>query len=59
MTKTREKEVAVLCKLASTQENLIEIDTAAPRRAEPRVASEEMKELRHRLAQRIAQLKRS
>jgi hypothetical protein len=59
MTKTGEKEVAVLGKLASTLEKLIEIDNAEPRRAEPRVESEEMKELRHRLAQRIAQLKRS
>ena len=54
-----EKEVAVLGKLASTLEKLIDIDNAEPKVAGPRVKSEEMKELRHKLAQRIARLKRA
>jgi hypothetical protein len=57
MTETGEKEVAVLGKLASTLEKLIDIDAAAaPEKAAAQ--SSDIKELRHKLAQRIAQLKR-
>jgi hypothetical protein len=56
MTQTGEKEVAVLGKLASTLEKLIDIDTAA-KPQQPTAEVEDMKELRNKLAQRIAQLK--
>lgn len=54
---TGEKEVAVLGKLASTLEKLIDIDDAAAEPPKPAVQQRDMKELRHRLAIRIAQLK--
>jgi len=56
MTDTGEKEVAVLGKLATTLEKLIDIDTAAER-SRP-AQSKDMKALRNELAERIAQLKR-
>lgn len=59
MTQDGEKEIAVLGKLASTLEKLIEIDNAEPKVGRPKVESEEIKELRHKLAQRIARLKRA
>jgi hypothetical protein len=58
MTHTGEKEVAVLGKLASTLEKLIEIDTAAAGRPRP-AQSRKMRDLREQLAQRIEQLKRA
>ena len=59
VTQTGEKEVAVLGKLASTLEKLIDIDDAAAAPPRPAVQQQDMKELRHRLAIRIAQLKSS
>lgn len=56
MKQTGEKEVAVLGKLASTLEKLIDIDNAAAP-PNPVVQQHDMKELRHKLARRIAQLK--
>ena len=56
MEQTGEKEVAVLGKLASTLEKLIDIDNAASA-TKPR-ARKDIEELRNKLAQRIAQLKR-
>jgi hypothetical protein len=58
MEKTGEKEVAVLGKLASTLEKLIDIDNAATAAARPRAQRKDIEELRNKLAQRIAQLKR-
>jgi hypothetical protein len=55
MDKTGEKEVAVLGKLASTLEKLIEIDRAE--RPQPPTRHKDMQELRDKLALRIAQLK--
>jgi hypothetical protein len=57
MTQTGDKEVSVLGKLASTLEKLIDIDTAN-KPQQPTAQVEDMKELRNKLAQRIAQLKR-
>jgi hypothetical protein len=57
MEKTGEKEVAVLGKLASTLEKLIDIDNAATA-VKPRAQRKDIEELRNKLAQRIAQLKR-
>jgi hypothetical protein len=58
MTHTGEKEVAVLGKLASTLEKLMEIDAAAA--GKPRPAQDrKMRDLREQLAQRIEQLKRA
>ncbi len=55
MKQTGEKEVAVLGKLASTLEKLIEIDQAA---TPPKPAQrKDITEMRNKLAQRIAQLK--
>ena len=55
MTQTGEKEVAVLGKLATTLEKLIDIED----RSKPRVgAGENMQEIRNKLAQRIENLKR-
>jgi len=56
MTETGEKEVAVLGKLASTLEKLIDIDKAASP-PKPPAQRKDMQELRNKLAQRIAQLK--
>jgi hypothetical protein len=61
MTETGEKEVAVLGKLASTLEKLIDIDnaaTAATQANKPKAQRKDIEELRNKLAQRIAQLKR-
>ena len=58
MAQTGEKEVAVLGKLASTLEKLIDIDNAATAAAKPRAQRKDIEELRNKLAQRIAQLKR-
>jgi hypothetical protein len=58
MDHSGEKEVAVLGKLASTLEKLIDIDNAATAAAKPRAQRKDIEELRHKLAQRIAQLKR-
>jgi len=56
MKRTGETEVAVLGKLASTLEKLIDIDKAeSPEKPAPR--RKDMAELREKLAQRIAQLK--
>jgi hypothetical protein len=58
MRQAGEKEVAVLGKLASTLEKLIQIDNAAAEK--PKEAStKEMTDLRNRLAERIEQLKRA
>jgi hypothetical protein len=57
MTETGEKEVAVLGKLASTLEKLIDIDNAA-KPAKPAQQRKDIQELRNKLAERIAQLKR-
>ena len=57
MKETGEKEVAVLGRLATTLEKLIEIDDAAAGRARP-AQSRKMRDLRDQLAQRIEQLKR-
>jgi hypothetical protein len=57
MTETGEKEVAVLGKLASTLEKLIAIDNAAAPAREPQ-QRKDIQELRNKLAERIAQLKR-
>lgn len=57
MTQTGEKEVAVLGKLASTLEKLIEIDDAAAGKTKP-TQTRKMRDLRDQLAQRIEQLKR-
>jgi len=55
MTQSGEKEVAVLGKLATTLEKLIDIED----RSKPRVgAGENMQEIRNKLAQRIENLKR-
>lgn len=56
MTETGEKEVAVLGKLASTLEKLIDIDKAASP-PKPPAQRKDIQELRNKLAQRIAQLK--
>jgi hypothetical protein len=56
MKQTGEKEVAVLGKLASTLEKLIEIDDTATGRAKP-AQNRKMRSLRDQLAQRIEQLK--
>jgi len=56
MTETGEKEVAVLGKLASTLEKLIDIDKAASP-PKPPAQRKDMQGLRNKLAQRIAQLK--
>jgi len=56
MTETGEKEVAVLGKLASTLEKLIDIDKAESP-PKPPAQRKDMQELRNKLAQRIAQLK--
>ena len=58
MTQTGEKEVAVLGKLASTLEKLIEIDNAAAE-APKRTRTKEIHDLRNKLAQRIEQLMRA
>ena len=58
MTQTGEKEVAVLGKLASTLEKLIDIEKAAEERPK-RGKSQNMHELRDKLAERIEQLKRA
>jgi hypothetical protein len=58
MGQTGEKEVAVLGKLASTLEKLIDIDNAAAAVAKPKAQRKDIEELRNKLAQRIAQLKR-
>ncbi|HTJ57004.1 MAG TPA: hypothetical protein VL418_05500 [Devosiaceae bacterium] len=58
MTQTGDKEVAVLGKLASTLEKLIEIDNAAAEKPKP-TRSKEIHDLRNKLAQRIEQLKRA
>lgn len=58
MSQTGEKEVAVLGKLASTLEKLIEIDAAAATRPKP-AQGRKMRDLRDQLAQRIEQLKRA
>jgi hypothetical protein len=58
MTTTGEKEVAVLGKLASTLEKLIDIDNAAG--GKPRLGQDkQMRTLRNKLAERIDQLKRT
>lgn len=55
MTQSGEKEVAVLGKLASTLEKLIDIED----RAKPRAGSAvDMQEIRNKLAQRIENLQR-
>ena len=55
MTQSGEKEVAVLGKLATTLEKLIDIED----RSKPRIgAGENMQEIRNKLAQRIENLKR-
>lgn len=59
MTTTGEKEVAVLGKLASTLEKLIAIDNAETGSRPGRTEDKDMKELRNKLARRIAQLKRA
>jgi hypothetical protein len=56
MKQSGEKEAAVLGKLASTLEKLIDIDNAASP-GTPAVQQHDMKELRHKLARRIAQLR--
>ncbi|HVW94190.1 MAG TPA: hypothetical protein VHB74_16485 [Devosia sp.] len=62
MKETGEKEVAVLGKLATTLEKLIEIDKAEsgkqPGPAKSPAQHKEMEELRNKLAQRLAQLRR-
>jgi len=58
MTQAGEKEVAVLGKLASTLEKLIQIDDAAAEKPKP-ANTKEMTNLRNRLAERIEQLKRA
>jgi hypothetical protein len=58
MGQTGEKEVAVLGKLASTLEKLIDIDNAAAEAVRPEAQRKDIEELRNKLAQRIAQLKR-
>ena len=58
MTHTGEKEAAVLGKLASTLEKLIEIDNAAVGKPKP-AQGRKMRDLRDQLAQRIEQLKRA
>jgi hypothetical protein len=55
MTQTGDKEVAVLGKLATTLEKLIDIEDKS--RA-PAGAGENMQDIRNKLAQRIANLKR-
>ena len=58
MTQTGEKEVAVLGKLASTLEKLIDIDNAELERSRTAHRSaRKCSNLRNKLAQRIAQLK--
>lgn len=56
MKQPGEKEVAVLGKLASTLEKLIDIDNAA-RPDKPAAPRKDIADLRNKLAQRIAQLK--
>jgi hypothetical protein len=58
MKEIGDKEVTVLGKLASTLERLIDIDNADRGATAGKVERQDMKELRHKLAQRIAQLKR-
>jgi hypothetical protein len=58
MTATGDKEVAVLGKLATTLEKLIEIEDKGQGNAAPRRATADMKALRNKLARRIDQLKR-
>ena len=55
MTRTGEKEVAVLGKLATTLEKLIDIEDKSKA---PAGAGENMQELRNKLARRIENLKR-
>jgi hypothetical protein len=55
MTKTGEKEVAVLGKLATTLEKLIDIEDKSRR---PAGTGEDMQEIRNKLARRIENLKR-
>lgn len=57
MKETGEKEVAVLGKLVSTLEKLIDIDKAASP-PKPVAQQKDIRDLRNKLAQRIAQLKR-
>jgi hypothetical protein len=58
MTSTGEKEVAVLGKLASTLEKLIDIDNAETAGQPARGPGKDMRDLRNKLAARIEQLKR-
>lgn len=58
MTETGEKEVAVLGKLASTLEKLIQIDNAAAETPKAE-KTKDMVDLRNKLAERIEQLKRA
>ena len=58
MTTTGEKEVAVLGKLATTLEKLIDIEDKGRPPTEPAGHGEDMKALRNKLARRIDQLKR-
>lgn len=62
MKETGEKEVAVLGKLATTLEKLIEIDKAESAKMSGSSKSpaqhKDMEELRNKLAQRLAQLRR-
>jgi hypothetical protein len=55
MTKTGEKEVAVLGKLATTLEKLIDIEDKSRR---PAGTGENMQDIRNKLARRIENLKR-
>jgi hypothetical protein len=57
MTETGEKEVAVLGKLASTLEKLIDLDKAATP-PKPAAQHKDIQDIRNKLALRIAQLKR-
>ena len=59
MTATGEKEVAVLGKLASTLEKLIDIEAAADTPAAGPARRKDMTDLRDKLAERIEQLKRA
>jgi hypothetical protein len=59
MTATGEKEVAVLGKLASTLEKLIDIEAATDTPAAGPTRRKDMTDLRDKLAERIEQLKRA
>ena len=59
MTATGEKEVAVLGKLASTLEKLIDIENASAAHKAKAMPRKDITDLRNKLAERIEQLKRA